>query len=74
MLESRSGCEEPGIDQNVLATCFASAYAPAVTVRRYACLAMINSAVSIEEIAAIVGIEPERSHRSASGGEPVTSY
>lgn len=40
--------------KNALATWFAPAYALTVTVRRYACLAMSNSAVSAAEIAAPV--------------------
>jgi len=48
--------------KNALVTWVAPAYALRVTVRRYACLAMSNRAVSATEIAAIPGIEPERSH------------
>jgi hypothetical protein len=57
-----------------LATWFAPAYALKVTVSRYACLAMSNRAATAAVIAAIPGIEPERSHQPDRRGEPVTPH
>jgi hypothetical protein len=60
--------------KNALVTWVAPAYALRVTIRRYACLAISNRAVSAAEIAAIARIERERSRQPGSRGEPVTSH